>query len=65
MMTRIMLIKLGKLLKGIKGIVMNAAVEILGYEERPERNNWFDNECETMIRSKNQAYKADQPMLKE
>jgi hypothetical protein len=37
---------------------MNAAVEILGYEDRPERNNWFDNECETMIRSKNQFYKA-------
>jgi hypothetical protein len=33
MMTRIMLIKFGKL----KGIVMNAAVKILGYEERPER----------------------------
>jgi hypothetical protein len=42
----------------VKGIVMNAAVRILGYEERPERNDWYDNECETMIRSKNQAYKT-------
>jgi hypothetical protein len=37
---------------------MNTAVEILGYEERPERNDWFHNECENMIGSKNQAYKA-------
>jgi hypothetical protein len=36
---------------------MNAAVEILGYGDRPARNDWFDNQCET-IRSKNQAYEA-------
>jgi hypothetical protein len=33
-------------------------LQILGYEERPERNVWCDNECETMIRSKNYTYKA-------
>jgi hypothetical protein len=44
-----------KTCKTIKGIVMNAAVEILRYDER---NYWFDNECETVIRSKNQAYET-------
>ena len=37
---------------------MNAAVEILGYGDRPARNDWFDNQCETITRSKNQACEA-------
>lgn len=43
--------------KTIKGIVMNAAVEILGYQKKPKINDWFDTECETVIRSKNQAWR--------
>jgi hypothetical protein len=38
--------------------VMEAAITVLGYKERPERNDWFNEECKTALTLKNQAYKA-------
>jgi hypothetical protein len=37
---------------------MVAAITVLGYEGRPERNYWFDEERKTALTLKNQAYKA-------
>jgi hypothetical protein len=42
----------------VKQRVTEAAITVLGYENRLERNDWFDEECTTTLTLKNQAYKA-------
>jgi hypothetical protein len=34
--------------------VMEAAITVLGYEDRPERSDWFVEECKTALTLKNQ-----------
>jgi hypothetical protein len=41
-----------KLKKG----VTEAAGKIIGKEERPQRNSWFDEECHTILEDKKRAY---------
>jgi predicted nucleic acid-binding Zn ribbon protein len=38
-----------------KGI-SEAAEEIIGKEERPQRNIWYDEECPIMLKDKKRAY---------
>ena len=37
-----------------KGI-HKAATKIIGKEERPQRNNWFHEECKTKIEDNNES----------
>jgi hypothetical protein len=40
----------------IKIGVNEAAGKIIGKEERPQRNSWFDEECHTILEDKKRAY---------
>jgi hypothetical protein len=35
---------------------MKAAISALGYETKPRRNEWYDEECKEAISVRNQAY---------
>jgi hypothetical protein len=47
------LIKLGSILN--KGVI-KAAILTLGFETKPRRNEWYDEEYEEAISVRNQAY---------
>jgi hypothetical protein len=36
--------------------VIKAAISTLGFETKPRRNEWYDEECEAVISVRNQAY---------
>ncbi|KAJ4432864.1 hypothetical protein ANN_21503 [Periplaneta americana] len=40
----------------IKNIITRTAVSVLGEIDKPERNHWFDEECELVTQEKNLAY---------
>jgi hypothetical protein len=37
-------------------IKQETAGKIIWKEERPQRNSWFDEECQTVIKDKKKAY---------
>ncbi|CAK1591299.1 unnamed protein product [Parnassius mnemosyne] len=46
--------------RNLKGVLSTAASEILGFEEKPKRNDWFDDECQKITNEKNDAYRLMQ-----
>ena len=43
--------------KQLKEVIMEAAEQTLGYQPKPDRRGWFDDECRTALEEKNAAYK--------
>ncbi|KAJ4429234.1 hypothetical protein ANN_26237 [Periplaneta americana] len=41
----------------IKTSINKAADKILGRQDKPKRNDWFDEECLLILEEKNKAYK--------
>jgi hypothetical protein len=44
--------------ENLKQGVLEVATTVLGYAERPEKNEWFDEECNMALVARNQAYQA-------
>jgi hypothetical protein len=44
--------------ENLKQGVLEVATTVLGYAERPEKNEWFDEECNMALMARNQAYQA-------
>jgi hypothetical protein len=43
--------------KQLKEAITEAAEQTIGYQSRPERRGWFDDECRVALDEKNIAYK--------
>ena len=43
--------------KQLKEVIKEAAEQAIGYQPRPDRRGWFDNECRRALEEKNAAYK--------
>jgi hypothetical protein len=43
--------------KQLKEVIKEAAEQAIGYQPRPDRRGWFDDECRRALEEKNAAYK--------
>jgi hypothetical protein len=43
--------------KQLKEAITEAAQQTIGYQPRPDRRGWFDDECKVTLDEKNRAYK--------
>lgn len=43
--------------KQIKQVIIEAAEQTIGYQPKPDRRAWFDEECRIVLDEKNAAYK--------
>jgi hypothetical protein len=41
--------------QNIRKVVTKAASEVIGYEERKKRNDWYDEECQIKVEERNKV----------